>query len=82
MATKKNKDKKESKQPKFLIFTGLAIQMGVLIYLGATLGKYLDGEYTDDKNWFTILLTLLAIVVSFYFLIKKVNQINEEEEEQ
>lgn len=55
--------------------------MGVLIYFGAAMGKYLDQKYLDNQNKaFTIVFTILAIVISFYFLIKKVNQINNEED--
>jgi len=80
---KKKKSNKEKKQPKskFIVFTALAVQMGVLIYFGAAMGKYLDQKYLDNQNKaFTIVFTILAIVISFYFLIKKVNQINNEED--
>lgn len=81
MATNQNKkNPKERKQPRFLIFTGLALQMGVLVYFGAYFGKYLDQMYLEDQRWFTILFTLIAIIISFYFLIKKVNQINNDED--
>lgn len=78
----KKKNKREKKQPKFLIFTALALQMGVLTYLGAALGKYLDAKFPDtEQKWFTIFFTLLALVIAFYFLIKKVNQLNEKEDD-
>ena len=54
--------------------------MGVLVYFGAYFGKYLDQKYLEDQRWFTILFTLIAIIISFYFLIKKVNQINNDED--
>lgn len=81
MATNQNKKKqKEKKQPKFLVFSGLALQMGVLVYFAAYFGKYLDRTYLVNQKWFTVCFTLFAIIISFYFLIKKVNQINKDED--
>ncbi len=65
------------KQSKFLALTGIAAQMGITIYLGASLGKYLDEKYPMEKKWFTIGITLLAIVISFYNLLRQINKINE-----
>ena len=66
----------ESKKPqtgmgKFMRFGSLGIQMGVLIYLGSELGKYLDHKYPSEKNWYTMGCTLLAVGLSFYYLIKE-----------
>jgi len=54
----------------------VGLQMGVTIYLGAKLGKWLDAEYPSDKNWFTIGITLFAVAISLYHLIQQVNRIN------
>ena len=72
--------KNKKKQPKrFLILTVVASQMGITIYLGATLGKYLDEKYQTSKPWFTIALTLVALVISLYSVLKTLNKINDEE---
>jgi membrane protein DedA with SNARE-associated domain len=70
-----NKGKK--KQPRILTLSGIALQMGITIYLGAHLGKYLDKEYAapDSRLW-TILCTLAAVALSFYNLLKRVNKLN------
>jgi len=65
------------KPPRFIALTGIAFQMGLTIYLGAALGKYLDQKFPLEKNWFTIILTLLAVVLSFYNLLRQVNKIND-----
>ena len=73
-------EKKEKKKPpKFLILTGIAAQMGLTIYAGAFLGKYIDRLYFPNDKPFTISCTLLSLVIAFYFLLKKVNQLNEKD---
>ncbi|RIA08244.1 putative F0F1-ATPase subunit (Ca2+/Mg2+ transporter) [Flavobacteriaceae bacterium MAR_2010_72] len=57
------------------ILTGIAIQMGVTIYLFALLGKWLDREYNDGEKLFVIICTLTGIAISFYLVIKQVNRI-------
>jgi F0F1-type ATP synthase assembly protein I len=72
--------KNKKKQPKrFLILTVVASQMGITIFLGASLGKCLDGKYQFPKPWFTIALTLLALVLSLYLVLKTLNKLNNEE---
>lgn len=61
---------------KYIRLTGAGLQMGITIYLGAYFGKWLDVKYPNDQNWFTIILTLLAVVISFYSLLQQINDIN------
>jgi len=56
--------------------SGVGIQMGVTIWLGAQLGEWLDEKYPADKNWFTIGFTLFAVGISLYHLIAQVNKLN------
>ena len=70
---------KQSK--KFLVLTGIAIQMGVTVFLGAYLGKYLDMKYYFSKKWFTMLFTILSIGISIYFLLRQIKRINEQDQE-
>ena len=63
---------------KFARLSGIGVQMGATIFLGAYLGRYLDQKYPMDKKWFTIGLTLLAVGVSLYNVLRQVNKMNEE----
>lgn len=78
---KKNNHNKSSKKPKqpnnYLQLVGVATQMGVTIFLGAYSGKWLDNKYPSDKKWFTIGLTLLAVAIALYNVLKQVNRIND-----
>lgn len=65
-------DKKPASGPgKFIRFASAGIQMGVLIWAGSQAGKYFDAKYPMEKNWFTIGFVMLAVIISFYLLIKE-----------
>ncbi|MDP4662771.1 MAG: AtpZ/AtpI family protein [Salibacteraceae bacterium] len=67
----------KNQRNKILELSGMGIQMGVTIFLGAYFGKWLDGEYPADKKWFTMIFTLLAVGASLYSVIKQVNKLND-----
>ena len=72
----------KNKNKSFLVFTGIAAQMGVTIFLGAYFGKMLDEKYPSDKKWFTIGLTLFGVFLSMYNILKQLKRINEKEDAQ
>jgi F0F1-type ATP synthase assembly protein I len=74
-----NKKNKRKQPNRFLTLTMVATQMGVTIFLGASLGKYLDERYSTPKPWFTISLTLFSLLVSLYSVLKQVNKLNDDE---
>lgn len=59
-------------------FSGVGLQMGATIWLGVQLGEWLDQKYPNDKGWFKIGGTLLALVISMYSVIVQVNKINKD----
>jgi len=52
-------------------YLGLAFQMGILIFLGAYGGMKLDKKIGGEYPIFTIIFSLLAIVLSMYNIIRK-----------
>lgn len=54
--------------------SGIAIQMGATIFLGNYVGAWLDRKY-QDVFWEDT-LTLLAVFLSIYLVIKKVMSLN------
>lgn len=58
------------------IFSGLAIQMGVTIGLGAFIGIKLDEQFPNEYTVFTIVFSLLGVFISLYTLIKQLQRIN------
>jgi uncharacterized membrane protein YfcA len=68
----------KNQRNKIIELSGMGIQMGVTIFLGAYFGKWLDGEYPADKKWFTMLFTIAAVAVSLYSMIQQVNKLNDD----
>ncbi|WP_299318504.1 AtpZ/AtpI family protein [uncultured Maribacter sp.] len=54
--------------------SGVAIQMGVTIFLGNLLGEWLDQKF--EKTFLEDTFTLLAVFLSIYLAIKKVMALN------
>ncbi len=68
--------KKEDKEylRKGARLSGMALQMGLTIYLGNLLGKWIDSKYSTEHA--ETLITLLAIAVAMYSMIRQVTQLN------
>jgi F0F1-type ATP synthase assembly protein I len=72
-----NKDSSPKKPLKnTLVLTGVAIQMGVIIYLFVLLGKWLDTQYNNGAKLYVIIGTLLGVGISLYLVIKQLNKLN------
>lgn len=69
--------KKTKKKPlnKALQLSGAGLQMGLTIYLGFLLGKWLDVKF--ETSFLRETITLLAIFLAMYSLIKQANKIND-----
>ena len=60
---------------KALQLSSAGLQMGLTIYLGFILGKWLDTKF--DTSFLTETTTLIAIFFAMYSLIKQANKIND-----
>lgn len=74
---KEQEHKKQPKQPSNLAkLSGVGLQMGATIFLGAYIGKWLDQKYPNEKNWFTICFTLFFVALALFNVLRQVNKIN------
>lgn len=74
MAKKKKEEKKGEKPPNnFLKYTGMASQMAITILIGVFGGIKLDELLSLQTPIFTLILSLLAVAASMYFVIKDLN---------
>ena len=60
---------------RYIVLTGIGLQMGITIYLFAYLGKWLDARYTD-ANTYTIVCTLAGVALSFYSLLRQIKNLD------
>ncbi|MDD3722500.1 MAG: AtpZ/AtpI family protein [Lutibacter sp.] len=72
-----DKPNKKKQLNKYLQLTGIAFQMGITIYLGAYFGKKLDAHYQNSTRTFTIILTLVALLISIWSVLSQLKNINE-----
>jgi F0F1-type ATP synthase assembly protein I len=76
---KKNQNqqpKKKNTLNKYAHLTGIGFQMIVIIGLGVFAGKKLDQAYPNNNQLFTIVLTLIAVVISMIYVIIQVGKIS------
>ena len=71
----KENQKKQLKN--FARFSGIAMQIGVTIYLGNLLGVWLDGKYPNEHELFAKICTLVAVFVAMYSVIRQVTRMND-----
>ncbi len=64
--------KKQKPFNNYLKFSGLAIQMAVTIYLGHLLGEYIDEIAGSGSDIYTKIITLLAVFLSIFVVIREV----------
>ncbi len=74
--------KEKNRGNRFARLSGVGLQMGATIFFGAWLGKFLDDKYHLEKRWWTIGLTLLAVGLALYNVLRQLNRINAEEDEE
>tara|TARA_B100000767_G_C19287090_1_gene337845 strand:- start:261 stop:479 length:219 start_codon:yes stop_codon:yes gene_type:complete len=55
--------------------SGAGLQMGLTIYLGFLLGEWLDIKF--ETSFLTNTITLIAVFLAMYSLIKQANKIND-----
>lgn len=63
-------------------FSGIAVQMVITIYLGSLLGDWLDGKYGNPEDrWYYKGVTLFAVAVAIYSVIKQVTNFTNESDD-
>lgn len=70
------KPQKKKLPNKYLQLTGIAFQMGATIYLAAYLGKKLDEYFQTEKRIYTLIATLLGLLISIWNVLRQVKRVN------
>ena len=61
-----NKPEKEKPLNQWVVYTGLAFQMGVVIGIGVFGGIWLDEQFPNKSSGFTIACSLLGVFIALY----------------
>ncbi|WGH74733.1 AtpZ/AtpI family protein [Tenacibaculum tangerinum] len=74
-----SKNSKKKPLNKYIRFTGIALQMGLTIYLGSMLGKWLDSTYPNENQLYTKICTLVAVFAAMLSVIIQVTQLTKDD---
>jgi len=67
--------KKNNNLKNLAILSGIAFEMGVIIFIAVKGGKWLDNHYHTEKKLFTLLSTLLGLVVAIWMVLRRLKKI-------
>lgn len=59
-------------------YSGMGIQMGLIIGFFAWLGDFLDKKQGNQTAWWTLGLTLFGVLGAMYLMIKQIKNISGE----
>ena len=59
-----------------LQYSGLGMQIAIIIGGGSWLGSWLDEKYQTERSWFTLGLVLLSVTLAMVYAIKTLNRLN------
>lgn len=69
--------KKKDNVKKTLALTGIAFEMGIIIYLAVKGGNWLDAFYGTEKKYFTVIATLLGVAVSIWVVLRQLKRLHD-----
>ncbi len=74
---KKEKERENAESPRqkvdaYLKYSGMAIQMGVVILIGTFAGQKLDTYFQTERPYLTVLMALLSIFAALYLTLKDI----------
>jgi F0F1-type ATP synthase assembly protein I len=73
--SKENKtptQKPEKQLSNYAIYSGLIFQMMAMIGLGVFVGYKLDQKYPNKHQLFTVVFSLLSVVLSVFYVVKRI----------
>ncbi|WP_396144274.1 AtpZ/AtpI family protein [Flavobacterium sp.] len=74
-----NQSKKKQRN-RWLALINIPIQMGIVIFLFAHLGRWLDEKYPNPNEIYVKVFVLIGVALAFYNLNRQLKQINDSED--
>lgn len=75
MKEQKQPEKKNKNLKNLALLSGIAIEMGVIIFVFAKGGAWLDDNYGGEKRLYTLIGTLLGLGLSLWVVLKQIKRI-------
>jgi hypothetical protein len=69
------------KRNKWLALINIPVQMGVIVFLFAYGGKWLDANYPNKHNAYVKVLTLVGVAIAFYNINRQLKEINKSDDQ-
>jgi ATP synthase protein I len=63
--------KKKNPYPNYLQHFGMGFQILAMVLVGVLAGQWLDKKYPNDYSLYTIIASLLMIIIALYQMIKQ-----------
>jgi len=57
------------------LLSGIAFEMGAIIFLAVKGGNWLDEHYHTEKRIFTVISTLLGVAISIWVVLRQLKRI-------
>ncbi|MDT0606211.1 AtpZ/AtpI family protein [Croceitalea rosinachiae] len=57
------------------MLSGIAFEMGAIIFLAVKGGNWLDEHYQTEKRIFTVIATLLGVAISIWVVLQQLKRI-------
>lgn len=74
-----NNNPKKNNYNKWLVLINIPIQMGVIIFLFAYLGNWLDENHPSTKVYYVKVLVMVGVFLALYNVIRQVSEINKKQ---
>jgi hypothetical protein len=68
--------RKNNQKNKWLALINIPLQMGVVIFVFAYIGQWLDGKYPNVNNNYTKGVTMFGVFLSLYNVYRQVKDLN------
>ena len=70
------KHKENAPLKNWAIYSGVAFQMGVIIFLFVRGGKWLDQTYNEDGKLYTVIGTLAGVALALFLVVRQTKRLN------
>lgn len=72
---------RKKQRNKWLSLINIPIQMGIIVFLFAKFGQWLDEKFINKHNLYIKILTIVGVAIAFYNISRQLKEINKSEEE-